>query len=103
MWIIRWFFILSVMILVLFIAIQNANETSRFTFFSQAYLNVPLIILLFAAYVVGMITWFIIAVIQNMQLKIEIRNLRKETVQLQHELDDLRNISIDEDGEEPGE
>ena len=103
MWIIRWFFILSVMVLVLFIAIQNADETARFTFFSQTYLNVPLIVLLFAAYVIGMITWFIIAVIQNMQLKLEIRNLRKGNVQIQHELDDLRNISIDDEEEESGE
>lgn len=103
MWIVRWVIALLVIILAMWFGFANSDQTVTVNFWRYQIIT-PLIIALFVAFIVGALAWFPVAIIQYVQIKSEVRNLRKEKGKLQAELSDLRNISIEDDessGEQP--
>ena len=103
MWIVRWVSILAVIILaILFIWLNSEQLANIVTVnFWKFQTETPLFLALFVAFIFGALVWFPVAIIQYLQIKAELRSLRKENNRLQKELGDLRNISIDE-SETPG-
>jgi uncharacterized integral membrane protein len=97
MWILRWLFIAAIMILVLAFALQNLEQRTVVRFWSWESAELPLILFLFEAFVVGLLVWFLVAVFHELQLRSEIRRYRKENKKLQMELVALRNLPLEEE------
>ncbi|HDP98141.1 MAG TPA: LapA family protein [bacterium] len=97
MWIVRWiFWVLALLFLILF-ATQNTNQSVTVEFFKWRSLPIPLWIVMYLSFLVGIIVWFIGSVFKVIQLKNENRKLHKQNQMLKKELDELRNIPIDEE------
>lgn len=97
MWILRWFFIAVVMILVLAFALQNLEQRTVVRFWYWESAELPLILFLFEAFVVGLLVWFLVAIFHELQLRSEIRHIRKENKKLREELTALRNLPLEEE------
>jgi hypothetical protein len=50
-----------------------------------------------------LLVWFLVAVFHELQLRSEIRQVRKENKKLQAELTALRNLPLEEEEESAGE
>jgi uncharacterized integral membrane protein len=98
MWIVRWiFWILALLFLILF-ATQNVSETVNVEFFGWQTKNpLPLWVALYTSFLVGIFVWFIGSIYKILQLKSEVRKIKKENEELKGEIDELRNIPIDEE------
>ncbi|MBC8182787.1 LapA family protein [candidate division KSB1 bacterium] len=98
MWIVRWiFWILALLFLILF-ATQNATETVNIEFFKWQTKNpLPLWMVMYLSFLVGIVVWFIGSIFKIVQLKTEVRKTNKENQVLKKELDELRNIPIEEE------
>ncbi|HEX9652956.1 MAG TPA: LapA family protein, partial [bacterium] len=59
--------------------------------------NVQLWMVIYAAFGLGVMFWLVVSIFQVVQLKAEIRKLKKANGEMQHELDSLRNLPIGED------
>jgi uncharacterized integral membrane protein len=97
MWILRWFFIAVIMIVVLAFALQNLEQRTVVRFWNWQSAELPIILVLFEAFVVGLLVWFLVAIFHELQLRSEIRRIRKEHRKLQEELTALRNLPLEED------
>jgi uncharacterized integral membrane protein len=97
MWILRWLFIAIVMIMVLAFALQNLEQRTVVRFYTWESAELPLILFLFEAFVVGLIVWFLVAIFHDLQLRSEIRRIRKENKKLRSELTALRNLPLEEE------
>lgn len=97
MWIIRWVFVLALMVVLLWFSLMNLDQFVTITFWNYQLDEVPMIMALFVSFILGALVWFMIALVQILQLKAEMHSMRKENSKLQRELADLRNISIEED------
>jgi len=97
MWIIRWiFWVLALLFLILF-ATQNATETVTVEFFKWQSVPIPLWIVMYLSFLVGVLVWFVGSIFKVIQLKAEVRKTQKEKELLKKELDELRNIPIEEE------
>lgn len=103
MWILRWLFIAVIMILVLAFALQNLEQHTVVSFWNWQSAELPLILFLFEAFVVGLLVWFLVAVFHELQLRSEIRQVRKQNKKLQAELTALRNLPLEEEEVSAGE
>ena len=95
MWILRLFFIAVIMIVVLAFALQNLEQRTVVRFWSWQSAELPLILFLFEAFVVGLLVWFLVAIFHELQLRSEIRHIRKENKKLKAELIALRNLPLE--------
>ena len=98
MWIVRWiFWILALLFLILF-ATQNVVETVNVEFFNWQTKNpLPLWVVMYLSFLAGMLVWFIGSIYKILQLKAEVRKVKRENEELKSEVDQLRNIPIDEE------
>lgn len=97
MWIVRWVLILVIIVILLWFSLQNLDQIVTVEFWKYQVRDVPLIMALFVAFIVGAVSWFLVSIVQFVQLKAEIRNIRRENGRLRRELSNLRNLSIEED------
>lgn len=97
MWIIKWILLLAVILLVIFFAGENAEQEVQINFWG--WQSAPLLVwqVMFISFACGMIVWLGVSIIRIIQLKNEIRGLKKENTKLRDELDHLRNVTIEED------
>ena len=86
---------LFMMILVLFFLMQNTNTVSVDLVFAE-YERVQVAVIMLGAMAVGMIIGYGVAVTNILSGKSEIRSLKARNKQLSDELNDLRNVAIDE-------
>ena len=86
---------LFMMILVLFFLMQNTNTVSVDLVFAE-YERVQVAVIMLGAMAVGMIIGYGVAVTNILSGKSEIRSLKAKNKQLSDELNDLRNVAIDE-------
>lgn len=100
MWIVRWiFWVLAILFLILF-ATQNAAETVTVEFFKwQSKSPIPLWVVMYISFLVGILVWFVFSIYKVLQLKTEVRKTNKENEVLKKELDELRNIPIEEESD----
>lgn len=87
-------------VLLLFVLIQNAEEKIDLRIFTLYYSEVHLAIVLLITLGIGAILGSILLSISILQMKSEIRILNKKNKQLTKELENLRNISVEEIPEE---
>ena len=86
---------LVIMILVLFFLMRNTNMVSVDLVFAQ-YENVQVAVVMLGALALGMIIGYGVAVTNILSGKSEVRSLRAKNRRLSDELNDLRNVAIDE-------
>jgi len=90
-----------IILFVLGFAVQNNDPAQQVSlvFLKGKWETEPLPIWLitYASFAVGVLFWLIVSIFQVFQLKSQIRQLRKENKSIREELDGLRNLSIDED------
>ena len=97
MWIVRWiFWVIALLFLILF-ATQNAAQTVQIEFFWWRSIPIPLWVVMYLSFLVGLLVWFIGSIFKVVQLRSEVKKTKKENVLLKRELDELRNIPIDEE------
>jgi len=86
---------LVVLILVLVFLMQNTKVVSVNLVFAQ-YENVQVAMIMLGALSVGILIGYGVAVTNILSSKTEIRSLKTKNRQLSDELNDLRNVAIDE-------
>jgi uncharacterized integral membrane protein len=87
------------MAVILYFASLNLRETVTLRLWvgeSHIYENVPLVVSLFGAYLLGIITYFIIALARDIRLRTQITRLRRENRSLMAELHQLRGSALDD-------
>lgn len=91
--------IFFISILLVIITLQNLEGTRIDVFFDR-FENVPLGSIILIAYLFGLLTVGIFAIITEIKLRSEIKKIKKEKEALLAELNDLRNYFLIEKGEE---
>ena len=86
---------LVLMIIVLYFLMQNTNIISVDLIFAK-YENVQVAVVMLGALTVGMLIGYGVAVTNILSAKTEIRSLKTKNRRLSDELNDLRNVAIDE-------
>ncbi len=99
MWIVRWVAIAVISLIVLGFAFQNLEKTVSVVFLAGVYETgeLPIWIIVYASFALGMIFWLSISVFQVLALKREIKKSEKENNRIRKELDSLRNLSIEDE------
>jgi uncharacterized integral membrane protein len=99
MWIIKWIFSAVIILVVLGFALQNQTEKVSLTFVTDRYVTepIPVWLVVYASFGVGVLFWLFVSISQVIQLKLEVRRVRKDNERLRKELDGLRNLSIEEE------
>ncbi|MCH8286849.1 LapA family protein [candidate division KSB1 bacterium] len=100
MWIVRWVTALAVFSVALLFIWYNSEQLSNIIpirIWRGYQINTPLFVTLFVVFIFGALAWFPVAITQYLKTKAEVRKLKRDNHQLQSELRDLRNISIDEE------
>lgn len=85
-----------VVVLLLYVLIQNADQRIDLSLFTLFYPQIHLSIVLLITLGIGAVLGAIMLSFSLLQLRSEIRELRKKNKQLGKELENLRNISVDE-------
>ena len=99
MWIIRWIFWVIVLLFIIYFATINATETVNVQFYKWRSNDLPLWVVMYVSFAVGIIVWLMGSIFKVLQLKTEIRKTNKENIVLRKELDELRNIPVEEEVE----
>ena len=86
---------LVMMIVVLYFLMQNTNIVSVDLIFSQ-YDNVQVAVVMLGALTVGMLIGYGVALTNILSGKSELRSMKTKNRRLSDELNDLRNVAIDE-------
>ena len=86
---------LAIMILVLFFLMRNTKMVSVDLVFAQ-YESVQVAVVMLGALAIGMMIGYGVAVTNILSGKTELRSLRTKNKRLSEELNDLRNVAIDE-------
>ncbi|MCS5653041.1 MAG: LapA family protein [Candidatus Marinimicrobia bacterium] len=87
--------ILINLVLVYFLA-QNAGEKVDLNLLFLSYENVPVFLIILFSLSIGILSGFLSAVIVVLSLKSQTRSLKDKNRLLTDELNDLRNVAIDE-------
>ena len=87
--------ILINLVLVYFLA-QNAGEKVDLNLLFLSYENVPVFLIILFSLSIGILSGFLSAVIVVLSLKSQARSLKDKNRLLTDELNDLRNVAIDE-------
>ncbi len=91
----KMFFGLIIILLILFFLIRN-NDTTDIDLIYKSYPDVSVALVLLGALAVGILVGYIMAVTTILSSKNEVRILRSEMRELSDELDNLRNVAIEE-------
>lgn len=99
MWIIKWILGALILLLIIGFAIQNTEQTASVRFIKWESQELPLWVFMYISFGVGMVVWLIFSIFRVVGLKAETRRVKKENKRLKEELDNLRNVSIEEETE----
>ncbi len=99
MWAIKWFLAVVMILVVLGFALQNSSQRVDVVFLADVwrFQNVQLWMVIYASFGLGVLFWLVVSIFQVLELKGQIRRLNREKLEMQSELDSLRNLSIGED------
>ena len=96
MWFVRSFLILAGVVAVLWLGMENADQTVDFTFFTRIYPGLELTFLLMIVFVAGMVFSFLISVINELALRRQLTQARRELVRMDRELASLRSLPLED-------
>lgn len=87
---------IAVFILALWVLTQNSGQYVDIQIFRTTFLNVNLLVVILVTLTVGAVIGAIFMAFSMLQGRAEVKNLRNKNNQLLRELENLRNLSIDE-------
>ena len=96
MWIVKWLGVALLLIGLLGFSIMNVEQQVDINLFFWQFQDVPLILVIFEAFIIGMLVWFLIAFINELRLRADLRNTQRELDDLREELQTLRNLPLHE-------
>lgn len=101
-WVLRMLLLLILVVVVTGFAMLNSGERATITLGTAGltFSDVPLVLLLFEAFVLGAVVWFFVSVVHEISLRNTIRRQKREISDLVQETAGLRHISLDEIDEE---
>jgi len=101
MWVVKWILGAVIILFVLGFAVQNNDPAQQVSliFLKGKWETEPLPIWLvaYASFAIGVLFWLVVSIVHVLQLKSQIRQMRKEHRNIRQELDGLRNLSIDDE------
>lgn len=96
MWFIRSLVIMAGVIAVLWLGMENAGETVDFTFFTRLYPGLSLNFLMLLVLVSGMVFSFLISVVNEMNLRRQLAQAKRDVVRVSREVASLRSLPLDD-------
>jgi uncharacterized integral membrane protein len=96
MWVIRWILTALFIAFVIGFAMQNTEQHVNVIFFRWQSIDLPLWVVMYLAFIAGMIFWLFVTIYRVIGLNYENHKCRKEISKLQAELYHLRNASVEE-------
>ena len=98
MWVVKMLLALILVVVVTGFAMLNSAERATVTVWPHrlVFYDVPVVILLFEAFVLGAVVWFIVSVFHEISLRRQIRKLKRENADLNQEIAGLHSISLQE-------
>lgn len=96
MWAIKWIFIAVIIIVLIGFAMQNTEQTVTIRVLSYESIALPLWVVMYISFAVGMLTWLLISIFQLLKSKTILHRIKRENNRLKKELDQLRNVSVEE-------
>lgn len=99
MWFIRSFLIFVGVVAFLWIGMENADQTINFTFFTRDYPGLALNVLMLFVFVTGMAFSFVIAVLNELSLRRQLSQARRQLTRMDREIATLRSLPL-EDGDD---
>ena len=96
MWFIRSLVIMSGVIAVLWMGMENAGATVDFTFFTRRYPGLSLNFLMLLVFVSGMVFSFLISVINEMNLRRQLAQAKRDVMRVNREVASLRSLPLDD-------
>ncbi len=101
-WVLRMLLLLILVVVVTGFAMLNSAERATITLGTAGltFSDVPLVLLLFEAFVIGAVVWFFVSVAHEINLRKTIRRQKREIEDLNQETAGLRHISLDDIDEE---
>ena len=103
MWILKWIFWVTVLFVIIIFVTQNVDflkETHRLEFlFWETSSPLPIWVVMFMSFAAGVLIWLIGSIFKVLELKTEVRKINKENVSLKKELNEMRNIPLEEDSD----
>jgi len=96
---------LVLVVIVTGFAMLNSAERATVTLWPRTlvFFDVPLVLLLFEAFVIGAVVWFIVSIFHEVGLRRQIRRLKRENSDLNQEIAGLHSISLQEIEGETGQ
>ncbi len=103
MWIVRWISWVLVLFTIIIFVTQNVDflkTTFDLEFlFWETKSPIPSWVVMFLSFAAGVLLWLIGSIFKVLELKSEVRKINRENIILKNELNELRNIPIDENSE----
>ncbi len=96
MWFVRSFLILVGVIAFLWLGMENADQTVDFTFFTKVYPGLNLNFLMLLVFVSGMVFSFLISVINELALRRQLAQTRRELTRMDREIAALRSLPLED-------
>ena len=98
MWVVRMLLTLVLVVIVTGFAMLNNAERATVTLWPRTvvFFEVPLVLLLFEAFVLGAVVWFVVSIFHEIALRRQIRKLKRENSDLNQEIAGLHSISLQE-------
>ena len=96
MWVFRWIVGALLVIAVIGFAMQNADQTVVIKVLMWQSMNLPLWVVMYVAFAVGLLFWLLVSIFQILSLKSANKRNLKEIKKLKQELDRLRNVSVED-------
>ena len=89
---------LVLVVIVTGFAMLNSGETATVTLWPRTltFFEVPLVLLLFEAFVLGAVVWFVVSIFHEISLRRQIRKLKRDNSDLNQEIAGLHSISLQE-------
>jgi uncharacterized integral membrane protein len=96
MWILRWIVLAILIIAVIGFAMQNTDQYVSVQFITLQSIQLPLWVVMYASFAVGVLFWLVVSIFHIFSLKRENRKREKELKKLRQELNQLRNVSVED-------
>lgn len=97
MWFLRWLILAIVFMVLLYFGFQNAGlVVHKLSMGSYVLPEAPLLLVLLAAFLLGLVVMFVIAAVEHFKLLSKLRGITKERDQLLARINSLQKIPLDQ-------
>jgi uncharacterized membrane protein YciS (DUF1049 family) len=97
MWIVRWIFVTILLLALVSFIGQNQGDKVVVRFFTWTSPEIEVAYLLFIAFGAGVLVHLLFSVLKQFQLQAQIGRLKRQIRKLHSELEQLRNLAIEEE------